>query len=64
MEGPELEEQIQIYAEEVMPLLSKECGGGVENPASTVQLVPSVAASRVGEFATATPGSSDGARGR
>ncbi|MEA2393705.1 MAG: hypothetical protein QOJ82_1596 [Solirubrobacteraceae bacterium] len=38
--GPELEEQVQIYAEEVMPILARECGGQVEFPESTVQLVP------------------------
>jgi uncharacterized membrane protein len=39
-EGTELEEQVQLYAEEVMPILAKECGGRVEFPESTVNLVP------------------------
>lgn len=32
-EGSEIEEQMQIFAEEVMPVISAECGGKVELPA-------------------------------
>jgi alkanesulfonate monooxygenase SsuD/methylene tetrahydromethanopterin reductase-like flavin-dependent oxidoreductase (luciferase family) len=38
--GPELEEQVQLYAEQVMPILARECGGRVEFPETNVQLVP------------------------
>ncbi len=41
MKGPELEEQLVVYSEEVMPALRRECGGGVEHAESTVELVPS-----------------------
>ncbi|MQA14709.1 MAG: LLM class flavin-dependent oxidoreductase [Pseudonocardiaceae bacterium] len=40
MSGPELEEQLCIYSEEVMPVLREECGGGVDLPASDVELEP------------------------
>ena len=43
--GPELEEQVQIYAQEVMPILARECGGRVDFPESTVNLVPELRAS-------------------
>ncbi len=36
----ECEEQMQIFAEEVMPELRRACGGGVELPDSTVDLEP------------------------
>jgi hypothetical protein len=32
-EAKEIEEQMQIFAEEVMPVLARECGGKVELPA-------------------------------
>ena len=32
-EGSEIEEQMQLFAEEVMPVLARECGGKVELPA-------------------------------
>ena len=32
-EAPEIEEQMQIFAEEVMPVIASECGGKVELPA-------------------------------
>jgi hypothetical protein len=31
---------MQFFAEEVMPVLRRECGGGPSLPESTVQLVP------------------------
>ena len=34
--GQEIEEQMQIFAEEVMPILRKQCGGGPSLPDSTV----------------------------
>jgi alkanesulfonate monooxygenase SsuD/methylene tetrahydromethanopterin reductase-like flavin-dependent oxidoreductase (luciferase family) len=36
----EIEEQMAIFATEVMPVLRRECGGGPTLPESTVQLVP------------------------
>jgi len=36
----EIEEQMQVFAAEVMPVLRRECGGGPTLPESTVQLVP------------------------
>ncbi len=36
----EIEEQMAIFASEVMPVLRRECGGGPTLPESTVQLVP------------------------
>ena len=38
----ETEEQMQVFASEVMPVLRRECGGGPNLPESTVQIVPSV----------------------
>lgn len=38
----EIEEQMMCFAEEIMPVLRRECGGGPEHPASTVELVPEV----------------------
>ena len=38
--GEEIEEQMQVFAAEVMPVLRKECGGGPNLPESTVRLVP------------------------
>jgi alkanesulfonate monooxygenase SsuD/methylene tetrahydromethanopterin reductase-like flavin-dependent oxidoreductase (luciferase family) len=35
-----IEEQIQFFGEEVIPVLQRECGGGVERPETTVELVP------------------------
>ena len=43
----EIEEQMQIFASEVMPVLRRECGGGPNLPESTVQLVPERAAAGV-----------------
>jgi alkanesulfonate monooxygenase SsuD/methylene tetrahydromethanopterin reductase-like flavin-dependent oxidoreductase (luciferase family) len=40
----EAEEQMQMFAADVMPVLRRECGGGPVLPASTVQLVPERAA--------------------
>ena len=36
--GEEIEEQMQIFAEEVMPALRKACGGGPNLPGSQVNL--------------------------
>jgi hypothetical protein len=36
----EIEEQMQVFAAEVMPVLRRECGGGSTPPESTVQFVP------------------------
>lgn len=36
--GEEIEAQMQYFAEEVMPLLARACGGQVQNPESTVDL--------------------------
>jgi hypothetical protein len=36
----EIEDQMQLFAAEVMPVLRRECGGGSSLPESTVQLVP------------------------
>jgi alkanesulfonate monooxygenase SsuD/methylene tetrahydromethanopterin reductase-like flavin-dependent oxidoreductase (luciferase family) len=36
--GAEIEEQMQCFAERVVPVLARECGGRVEQPASTVDL--------------------------
>jgi alkanesulfonate monooxygenase SsuD/methylene tetrahydromethanopterin reductase-like flavin-dependent oxidoreductase (luciferase family) len=38
--GEEIEEQMHIFASEVVPTLKRECGGGPSLPESTVQLVP------------------------
>src|SRR5271163_5048660 len=35
----EIEEQMQIFAEEVMPVIARECGGKVELPARGLDLV-------------------------
>jgi alkanesulfonate monooxygenase SsuD/methylene tetrahydromethanopterin reductase-like flavin-dependent oxidoreductase (luciferase family) len=40
--GKELEDQMLCFAEEVMPVLRRECGGGPERQPSTVDLVPEV----------------------
>src|ERR1700744_4162789 len=32
-EGAEIEDQMQLFAEEVMPVIARECGGKVELPA-------------------------------
>jgi len=31
-EGSEIEDQMQLFAEEVMPVIARECGGKVELP--------------------------------
>src|SRR5262249_62036272 len=36
----EIEEQMELFAAEVMPVLRRECGGGPTLPPSTLQLVP------------------------
>jgi hypothetical protein len=36
----EIEDQMQLFAQEVMPVLRRECGGSPTLPESTVQLVP------------------------
>jgi hypothetical protein len=38
-EAPEIEEQMQIFAEEVMPVIASECGGKVELPVRGLNLV-------------------------
>ncbi len=38
----EIEEQMMCFAEEIMPVLRRECGGGPEHPESTVELDPEV----------------------
>ncbi len=38
----EIEEQMMCFAEEIMPVLRRECGGGPEHPESTVDLDPEV----------------------
>lgn len=35
-----IEEQMQFFAEEIMPVVRRECGGGPDLPASTASLVP------------------------
>jgi alkanesulfonate monooxygenase SsuD/methylene tetrahydromethanopterin reductase-like flavin-dependent oxidoreductase (luciferase family) len=40
--GTEIEEQIQIYAEEVMPVLERECGGRPNLPVSNISFEPTV----------------------
>ena len=36
----EIEDQMQLFADEVLPVLRRECGGGPRLPESSVQLVP------------------------
>jgi alkanesulfonate monooxygenase SsuD/methylene tetrahydromethanopterin reductase-like flavin-dependent oxidoreductase (luciferase family) len=36
-----VEEQIQFFGEEIIPVLHRECGGGIERPETTVELAPS-----------------------
>ena len=38
--GSEIEDQMRCFAEEVMPVLERECGGRAEFPVSDVSLVP------------------------
>jgi hypothetical protein len=38
-EGAEIEEQMQIFAEEVMPVIARECGGKVDLPAVGLDFV-------------------------
>ena len=40
LSGSEVEEQMILFAEQVMPELRRACGGSPELPASTVELVP------------------------
>ncbi len=39
-EGREIEDQMQYFAEEVSPLLTRACGGQVQNPPVSVNLEP------------------------
>lgn len=55
--GKEVEEQMQYFAEAVMPLLARECGGQVKNPDVGVDLGP-----EVGEAATRTSAGNGQAR--
>ena len=43
-EGREIEDQMQIFAEEVMPVIARECGGKVELPARGLDYVGLIAA--------------------
>ena len=52
--GHEIEEQQQCFAEEIMPVLERECGGRPELPISTVSLEPPVPASGTREQGHAT----------
>ena len=38
--GSQVEDQMRCFAEEVMPVLERECGGRAEFPVSDVSLVP------------------------
>ena len=38
----EIEDQMMCFAENVMPVLPRECGGSPEQPVSSVELVPEV----------------------
>jgi hypothetical protein len=38
-EAPEIEEQMHLFAEEVMPVLARECGGKVELPVRGHELI-------------------------
>jgi hypothetical protein len=40
LRGGEVEEQMSLFAEQVMPELHHACGGSPELPESTVALVP------------------------
>ena len=40
LEGREIEDQMQCFAEEVSPLLKRACGGQVQNPPVAVNLEP------------------------
>jgi len=42
-EGVEIEEQMQCFAEEVMPVLERECGGRPELPVSNISFEPAIA---------------------
>ena len=44
--GREIEEQMHCFAEEIMPVLERECGGRATFPESDVQLVPELAVAR------------------
>ena len=39
-QGEEIEAQMQYFAEEVLPLVARACGGQVWNPVAGVDLVP------------------------
>jgi hypothetical protein len=40
LRGEEVEEQMHLFAEQVMPELRRACGGSPELPESTVELGP------------------------
>jgi hypothetical protein len=42
--GEEVEQQMQYFAEEVLPLLGRACGGQVKNPKLAQDLTPRVKA--------------------
>lgn len=44
--GTEIEEQMQCFAERIMPVLAAECGGRVERPETEVDLVPTTSVRR------------------
>jgi hypothetical protein len=50
-EGSEIEEQMQIYAEEIMPVLERECGGRPNLPVVVVYYEPTVSRSPTGRAA-------------
>jgi len=41
-EGSEIEDQMQLFAEEVMPVLRRECGGSPEKEESNLEFVPDI----------------------
>jgi len=41
-QGGEIEEQMQCFAEDILPVLRRECGGSPDHPASTTNLDVSV----------------------
>jgi len=41
-EGSETEDQMQLFAEEIMPVLRRECGGSPEKPESSLAFIPEV----------------------
>jgi hypothetical protein len=38
-EGREIEDQMQLFAEEVMPVIARECGGKVDLPERGINYV-------------------------